>query len=401
MKKNRIVTVLVVAAGLFSSAANLRAQSASYPVPPTTPAALVPDPKTGSTPMAMGGDFAKSQGISLADAQAAFRDSGPILDFKTTNSKDARFGSIWADYQGGYSVHIRLANGEMSNEIAALQSKLSRKVNVHFGGPSNSEFEDKGRRLRALGVGYFPDETSGSFQIWQAVPPDVGAVSKQIAKPQFRDEWAQAGTNVWGYTGSGWENICTTGFVWRSSTTTGFATANHCNNPAVTYWWQGGGESSPGGAPSSSGCDYRLINHYSGAGVTLYNGSSNGIANIAVHAVAGGYYYGQPTFKMGHSSNGATGTNWGFIIGMANTPVEVGDFSCAGQANFYGPVYNNNSAVKDSGGPVYLLYNNLFYLAALHKGRNPNSPASQARGSWVNWMNLPPGSYICTSTTPC
>jgi hypothetical protein len=368
--------------------------------------AQIPDPLPPpkgrvSSPSDLASEFAKTVGISTEEALKAFSDSGPILDFKTNFQDDDRFGSIWVEYSPKYSIHLRVASGAMDKESRLLTKQVSNQPVLHFGGPNLKTLNEIKKRFDKQNIGYFLDDKVGVFRVWEPVPETDARYTQVMAKPEFEDHWAGAGLTLWNYRyDTGWTKQCGTAFVWRSPSSTGLGSAAHCMWPIPVFNGQASNFYTTGGEYSSTlttvGCDYQTRAHDNGSSVVTYDWASNQYAYISVHAVALGYYTNQPVFKMGSSFNPAANTNWGVVNGWSSTPTFGYDY-CNG-ANFTGLWYSNYSSPGDSGGPIYLLYQNLFHLAAIHKGA---SPAGDARGKFVNDVPLPPGAHVCTSSNPC
>ena len=111
--------------------------------------------------------------------------------------------------------------------------------------------------------------------------------------------------------------------------------------------------------------------------------------------IAGGYWIGQQTLKVGRNSNGSTGTNYGAVTNYGQFPISAPQ--CGGTRTML--QYDNPGNYGDSGGPIYLSYNNAWYLAGVH-----NMEGDGKRWATPIWtINLPTGhsEHYCYAQNPC
>lgn len=109
--------------------------------------------------------------------------------------------------------------------------------------------------------------------------------------------------------------------------------------------------------------------------------------------LAGGYYEGQPSLKIGRSDNGTTGTNTGEVTDYDSFTFTSG--GCPGTR--VALEFDHTAKGGDSGGPVFLSYGGEWYLGALfYRG------SGHSYGDAIWNVGLPSGvSRICSTTTSC
>jgi hypothetical protein len=113
-------------------------------------------------------------------------------------------------------------------------------------------------------------------------------------------------------------------------------------------------------------------------------------------AIAGGYYYGQPTLKNGLYQNeryeNGGNPNFGTVSDLGSVPVPAGGDCPAGVMR--GLKYTNITWPGDSGGPIHLYYGGGYYLAGTVSG-------SGLPMQWIGWIPIPANMHICTLVNPC
>ncbi|MGH3906859.1 MAG: hypothetical protein ACRDTE_22155 [Pseudonocardiaceae bacterium] len=355
-------------------------------------------------------------GISEAEANKAFADSGPLYDFTVTHRADNRFGAVWVSYEGGYQVHFRYLDPSFRDEFgAALESRVGA-VEFRQGGASSLELLQVAERLRQLRapVAYGLNFPEGTVDLHQGSALPRGLIdaahvrrldSTPLATPQ-----SNSGADIWDYRGGNWFLECTAGWMYKGPGVGGYGTAGHCRDGANFTAYVAGqtGLYSSSSNPfaelcPSGGGDYQMSH---------LNGGSTQVKNTAMDkrtyphplfgfAIAGGYYVGQPTLKMGLFNNGANGSNTGAVTGF--TSVTVGANPECPSGTMTGLEYNNLSAAGDSGGPIFLSYAGSWFLGATHVAAENGAPGAPGRrwGQWVPWIPLPSGFWICTVSNPC
>ncbi len=85
----------------------------------------------------------------------------------------------------------------------------------------------------------------------------------------------------------------------------------------------------------------------------------------------------------------------GSVAGYASTNVGVSCMWVRPHLRYW-----HNDAGGDSGGPVFLFYNNQWYLGAVHIGYD-SSFGGFRYGSAVWDLNIPSGVHLCSLTAPC
>jgi hypothetical protein len=113
--------------------------------------------------------FAHSMNISVDDAAAALRDTKPVLDFKSAHFSDEVFGSVWAEYSSGYSLHVRYLDRSFEPEVRELESRVHRDVVRHFGGASASHLQEIAAEVRSvdLPAAFDLNEREGFLDVWE------------------------------------------------------------------------------------------------------------------------------------------------------------------------------------------------------------------------------------------
>lgn len=358
-------------------------------------------------------EFAKTQGISPAEAAQAFADSAPLYDFTLQNAKDSRFGAVWATYDGGYKVHLRYLDPSFLDVLADLASKLGAPVDLRVGGASAAELNDVAQTLQDAKsrVAYSLNLPEGTLDLHEGSSLAPGLIDAAYVRtipaprPAAGDRFAAA--DVWNYDGSNWAAVCTAGFMYKGPSISGYATAGHCPDGGLSRGWVDGiysAWSNPFQEQcANTGGDYQLVN-FDGGFTLVQNRAFDKRSYphpLISFAIAGGYYIGQPTLKMGLFANGAVGSNTGTVTGFGNK-AELATGDCPA-GTYTGLQYNNLSAGGDSGGPILLSYANQWFLGATHAIGGENGPGQPGtrQGTWIGWIPLPGGYHICTVSNPC
>lgn len=302
-------------------------------------------------------------------------------------------------------MNVRIAGGVSTKDddvrSIVLESGVSRLTDIRIvrGGPSKLVFDATLKRMEAISLEkgsdlrYIVDEPKGVFKVWSGKPP--ADLDQSLFVPEPRPE---PGKDLTLFSAndqySNGALDCTVGFAIKSSFGTGAVSAGHCNDGPL---WVNG-HSGTTGSQSCAPYDYQ-VESFSATPVSNSFLDKRAYPHpvISIQAVAGGYLNGQQTLKMGLFQNGATGSNTGTITGQGWTPGPTSG-NCAFSADHYGMFITNPGAGGDSGGPIFLRYNNAWYLASITKGFG--GPGGTIRTSWVNWIPIG-GAQICTSSTPC
>jgi len=401
----RVFPVLLVATALGLCASLSTAQATSGRPIDSVPAEFVLDVE----------QLAAELRISTGEAQAAMENSGPIIDFIGKWGDDPRFGAVWATYTDGYQVHLRLLDDTFLAEVRVLQEQVGREVTVTKGGASFAVLRKATIELAKVNKVRFRENTrDGLLEVFADSPawPSPSLIDLRyvvgIAEvtPEEVPSAPRAGADVWRWNGSAWTQPCTSGFMWGGYGITGYSTAGHCLDATASLWQSvDGGASSPSSpmvaeACVSSGVDYQLIKFSTAADQSEdFIDKYASYATRPVYSVAGGFYAGQPTRKVGKNSNGATGSNVGEAIGFSS--VSVGGINDCGPGTFTAFRVTNDGTGGDSGGPIYAYYNYTFQLAGTMTS-NPADTLSSST-SWIGWIPMPGYSsiHICTGINPC
>lgn len=358
-------------------------------------------------------EFAKTVEISDVEAHRVFADSSAISNFIERHTDDPRFGALWVTYESGYQVHVRYLDETFQQEILALEESIGRTVLRVVGGASASTLRHSEALLKEARIPYEPDIAGGYLAIFDqsienssSLTPDEARDLPGVrvlpgAAPEYRTvETSRSGADVWYYNGNSWSTVCTAAAMWKGNGMTGYLSAAHCPNLVPNYTYVDGGYSHGTFPVITTACgpngDYEFIRFSTPKNEheTFLDKRTN--PNVETpFRVAGGYYVGQPSFKVGMTSNGTTGTNMGTIAGYATAQVGV---SCAGVRPHLR--YNHIDAPGDSGGPVFVFYNNEWYLAAIHNGYT-TSGGGWRYGNAIWDVSTPPSTYICNIGNPC
>ena len=365
----------------------------------------------------MAAEFGRTVGISSQEAELAFAESGSIADFNLAYRGDDRFGAIWVTYDGGYRVHVRVTGDSyksMAREIEQLDTKLKSNVEIQVGGASAAQlwgFAEEVHKGNLL-VRYELDDPAGQVVLYPGT--DFQAVPKSFPK-EFLTSSAEPlpeATPATGLAGSdmkyspNWSALCTAGFMWGGYGVTGFATAGHCPDPSsstpasLDSPWDTFITFSEVCAPS--GGDYQAHSFVSAIDPKehVMNKSGSPWSPIPIEGVAGGYFVGQQVYKTGRWAN-STSSSWGVVSSFGTITNGAGG-DCPG-GSFSGLKTTALAKPGDSGGPMLLLYSNLWYGAAMTSSTNSSG---YANGQWLGWINPAalgwgPSAHWCTKAAPC
>lgn len=362
--------------------------------------------------------FADAVQISKKEADNVFVDNQAISEFLEAHSENADFGGLWVTYEAGYEIHVRYVDERFKGHIAKLDAATLGPVRAHQGPNSLRDIEATSQRLGAAEIpneidvpaGHVrayaeslrsPSHVNEPFRAADRALPALEVVDGPAPRTLLIDE-KHAGADVWWWNGASWSTVCTAGAMWEAGQYTGYVWAAHCPQvDATNYTWTHGALSWDGWASVNTVCgnggDYEFIIFRNSANVS--NLFLDKRTNPAIHTVqrfAAGYYSGQPSFKVGLTANGTTGTNMGSV--KASGYYDMSASYCGGNAR-YSMEYWHNSTNGDSGGPVYFFYNSNWYLGAIHSGRwggiRYGTPA------WALTYPALPGAHICHQYDPC
>lgn len=362
-------------------------------------------------------DFAKSHGLVTEEAQRVFEDSTAIAEFLKTHRDDERFGELWATYDRGYEVHVRYVADDFELEIAALEQRIGRAVTIHRGGSSATELSAAVDYLKSHGIPYEPDITEGVLRVFSDTFPTVKGVKAsdlermdaitidQGAPPKYQmvDD-SRSGADVWWNNNGNWSLQCTAAAMWKGtgpwSGMTGYLWAAHCPNLVPSYTFVDGGYSHGSFATMHTVCgpagDWELVRFSvpKNEHETFLDKRFSPAVETPFR-IAGGYYVGQPSFKVGLSANGSTGTNMGSVAGYVTSSITAP--GCPAVRPHLR--YWHDRASRDSGGPVFLFWENEWYLGAVHNGYE-TSFGGFAHGTAI-WDIAVPFGHLCSLTSPC
>lgn len=361
-------------------------------------------------------DFAKSHGLAVGEAQRVFEDSSSIAEFLEAHRDDERFGELWATYDRGYEIHVRYLADDFDLEIAALEQRIGRAVTIHRGGSSSTELSAAVDYLTTNGIPYEPDITKGVLRVFSETFPTakgakasdldrMGAITvEQGAPPKYQTvDHSRSGADVWWSNNGSWSLQCTAAAMWKGtgqwSGMTGYLWAAHCPNLVPSYTYVDGGYSHGSFATMHTVCgpggDWELIRFSvpKNEHETFLDKRFNPAVETPFR-IAGGYYVGQPSFKVGLSTNGSTGTNMGSVAAYATSEVGVACEAVRPHLRYW-----HQGTGGDSGGPVFLFYNNEWYLGAVHNGYESSFGGFQY-GSAIWDISVPQG-HLCSLTSPC
>ncbi len=422
MKPIRKVSILGIAAVLSVTLAQTAQGQRTEPPTPTS----VPATPSKSVPASVDGireappidadlyaQYAKENGISVADALAAFEDSKPITDFLIKHKTDPLFGYIGATYSGGsYEVILRITSDKGLPLVTELQKGLKGNLRVKQGGRSSLEVTEAlndaaamlGSLLGDVQLRSNPDgevvvlaEANTIPQIAKLAIPGIKLQQGSVSKPAPVVAPGNSKERRLNPTSTSWQHNCTVSYAIRrlSDNHPGFVTAGHCDDAAWAgpYMWMGrttNGEYlwqaeqvNCGNASGGFQVDAQLHPILSNLG--QFAGS--------IYHVAGAYWDTQPAYRLGyhttatstvsaaHSFNPVNGS----LAGDCPTMTSVGGFLMGGTTPIGG----------DSGGPVYVAYGGQWYLAGI------TSAPWSAGGTTVSDILYPSGWRICTQYAPC
>jgi hypothetical protein len=194
------------------------------------------------------------------------------------------------------------------------------------------------------------------------------------------------------YAGVPFSITCTGGYAVRSGGQGGIVTAAHCANDVGSAYGFPLGFAT---AEVCAGIDRQVHTtpaDYLWNGFFNYNGQWT-----QIYEVAGGYYQGQNVVRVGKftSAYGQIGNKEPLTIGGTPDCSPGGNYTVSGFK-----LYNlGGGAVQggDSGGPMMLVYNGLYFLAGTTSGQQ--IPGNHQ--GIVSWRSIPPGWTACTQQTPC
>lgn len=362
-------------------------------------------------------EFARTMKITDDESRQAFADSGPLYDFTVKHRDDPRFGAVWATYDGGYKVHLRLLDASFLEYRTALEQELGKPVDVHDGGLSAGEMERFVATARSLKsrANFTVNAPLGTIDLHAGSEPlPVGVVDassvRVVESPGRATGQTNSAADIWDSSSGTWYKACTAGFMYKGPNIAGYGTAGHCPDGGLSKSWVQGttglysawsnplGELCPPG-----GGDWQMTNFDGGSTlVKSWAFDKRSYPHPSINfRIAGGFYSGQPTLKMGLFDNGANGSNTGTVTGFSNIGWNPsGD--CPG-GSYTSIEYTNLSAPGDSGGPVFLSYGGGWFLGMTHAGAmNPAAGAPGPRfGQFVNWIPMPSGYWICNLDNPC
>ena len=296
------------------------------------------------------------------------------MDFLIANKSNSSFGGVWATYDGGYRVHVRVTTSASDALGGVLSKQLAGPVVTTVGGASHSALTAKLESLAKQGIPAEINEDLGLIDVHDKKISDADRspllyVGSPVPLPA--PAVARAGGDYWNWNGSTWSDLCTAGATWGGFGITGTLTAGHCVVPtAANYIWTDGEYS------DYSGINNPLVSRVCGAAgdymfvrfVSAINEDETFLdkrtspATATNYHIAGGLYNGQPTLKIGNNNNA---TNTGTVINYASLP--LGGSCAATRMTIHS---TNPTAGGDSGGPVYLLYNNQWFFSGITTNGN-------------------------------
>lgn len=409
-----------IGAVLATTSAGLLAAAPPLPPPPPGPppdsvveSDVVPQDLPELQAADLHQELADHLGISLEDARRASQDSAPLYDFMMLHRDEPNFGSVWASYDGGgYTAHVRYVEAPDDEAVSVLSSQLSTSVDVHSGGLSHAELYRAADALTELGnIAYFVNEEIGVIDVYDeagaaAARNLVGEFVRIVDAPVGESTLdSNAGGDIWRYdSGAGsWSLNCTAGvMIGNSSGDRGFTTAGHCQNYDDGTGFvsaQTGLYTRNPGTVLNEACTATADSQVSlFAGTpTVYNTAHYKISPVSLlnFDLAGGWVNGQTVLKIGLSSNGTTGTNYGVVNGYG----AVTGVWCGGRTTQTGLQYSNPRDGGDSGGPILLEYGTAgsWFLIAFHIGVGSGIHMGGLFGN----VPLPSGYYICRVGNPC
>lgn len=409
-----VLTTVTATAGADASES-----SPSATVPAESGTVAETDLLSGTVPKDMVLQFGQEHGLTADEAQRVFNDSIPIARFLERHQSDQRFGAFWVTYERGYEVHVRFLDESFLPEIRELSQELDRQVTPHTGGASAQQLAMAEDRLKAERRPYEPDLATGTLHVFAETPGELkmtdgidittyaGVVVKAGAAPQYEtQDSSRAGSDVWvrNSATASWYTACTAGAMWASTTLSGFIWAAHCPDliPPRVAWVDGAITNGAAGSWSTiytacgSAGDYEYVKFNVRANEAETFVDKRYVPAVSTpFKVAGGYYVGQPSFKVGLTSNGTTGTNMGSVAAYATSEVGVACEAVRPHLRYW-----HSDAGGDSGGPVFLFYGNEWYLGAIHNGFD-TSFGGFRYGSAIWDVVRPTGTHICSQENVC
>jgi hypothetical protein len=401
--------------GFIAAVATISAASVSLAAEPSgaAPASVEPE---AEIIRAVGDEdissFAASVGVSTDDAALAFAHTDILYDWVVANAKSHDVGAVWVTYDDGYRVHARVLEDSTDEWVRELESKVAVPIERHSGGASLGALFLAAEYLQSKGsaVLYDLNVVEGYLDIAEpvSIPEDI-LPSRFIRVVDQSDNVADSAAASAGHIWDNWNGTyyypgCTVGYTARVGTT-GFAyvaTAAHCTDGwhQARSWNAVEGETVSANfyseACTAGDLQWQRIN--AGVNHLVYDVPSNSYG--VLHAVAGGWYPGQPAALWGRMGS----VRWGNI---QTTGSPYGTYGLSGPAaddcassgiNFTGIRIENIAAIPgDSGGAITLLYNNLHYLAAILS----TNTSSTIFGPWVANLPKPVNTHICVAVNPC
>ncbi len=362
-------------------------------------------------------EFANDQKLSIEEAEQVFRDSVPIGAFLDRYRKHPGFGALWVTYHSGYEVHVRAVGEELGGPISELEASLGRKTVRHSGGASAAELEVAMDMASEFGLPAEHDLLRGTVILFSSTlgelpqnsveqirrTPGIVVTSNEPPRYTFVEE-SRSGADIWRYNGQAFVLDCTAAAMWKGTGAwagmTGYLSAAHCNNVTPSRYTYVDGAYSHGVLPTlHTVCgpqgDWEVIRFSApqNEAETFLDKRYNPPVETPFR-IAGGYYVGQPSFKVGLSTNGTTGTNMGIVEGYGVSNVGITCQGVRGHLRYW-----HDGTGGDSGGPVFLFYNGQWYLGAVHNGYE-SSLGGFRYGNAIWDISIPSG-HLCSMTIPC
>lgn len=343
--------------------------------------------------------LAEVEKVSTEDAEAAIQDTGPLGAYITEYWTSDDVGPVWVTYDGRYEVHAGTIVGQDQAVLSKLERELGRPITVHEGRAALGELNRAADYLTARAdVRFFVDVKQGLIQVESLVE-----IPSNVIAAEHVAVWAEPPTEVlppggggvaWDHWNGAYYDIsCSVGFYTRVGTTgtKSVYSAAHCPDSwhqARTPYEVLGETTSASVIEQCSGTDVQRQSYAGPTSIYAMNMANNGFD--VLHAVAGGYYIGQPSGKWGLASNKTTGTVSFFGSNTVATSPE-----CPSGSTFTGIRHSAYSTFGDSGGTVALVYNGMWYLAGITSGV---AGAGGGSAPWIGYIPLAPGSHICVNT---
>ena len=372
--------------------------------------------------------FAKGTGMTVDESRFAAGDgSRVVLDFITQHADDPDFGEVRVLNDGRFQAQIRTTS---KNSILPelLEKLLGRKVDRFVGGLSAAALLDEIGRVQGF-VESLPGLDEASFittnfetgQVVVVVGEEVRGLADRLQANGFDeveiriDDALLVATSYAGASlSNGVETYCSLGYVARQASTgrMGMVTAGHCADGAG--WATNGSHVGyftlvEPGTESCTPHDRQLHRLYATNSATENSGFYDYFGQwSSIRNVAGGYYVGQTVFRRGQHT-----VELALVKAREYSRPNLNGGDCGASFSVTGHlldrVFGSSSIAGDSGGPWYLLYNNMWYLAGTNHGRidpydgyvyDPNDWLSPSE-SYVAWISVPAGWAPCTELAPC